>query len=66
MPADDDTWVNMPLLQMYLAQYDEALPFGIGWVWDRTAPWNENITFFSGGAGMFFSQVQSQLESLVP
>jgi len=56
----------MPLLQMYLAQYDEALPFGIGWVWDRTAPWNENITFFSGGAGMFFSQVQSQLESLVP
>ncbi|KAK9836088.1 hypothetical protein WJX81_000476 [Elliptochloris bilobata] len=52
--ADDDTWVNLPLLQTYLAQYDETLPFGRGWMWDRTH--NETLEFFSGGAGMFFSQ----------
>ncbi|KAK9832625.1 hypothetical protein WJX81_004913 [Elliptochloris bilobata] len=51
---DDDSWLNLPLLQMYLAQYDETLPFGIGWMWDRE--FNETINFFSGGSGMFFSQ----------
>lgn len=54
--ADDDSWLNLPLLQTYLAQYDEALPFGIGWMWDRE--FNETINFFSGGSGMFFSQVR--------
>ena len=53
--ADDDSWLNLPLLQTYLAQYDETLPFGIGWMWDRE--FNETINFFSGGSGMFFSQV---------
>ena len=54
--ADDDSWLNLPLLQTYLAQYDETLPFGIGWIWDRE--FNETINFFSGGSGMFFSQVR--------
>ena len=53
--ADDDSWLNLPLLQTYLAQYDETLPFGIGWMWDRE--FNETMNFFSGGSGMFFSQV---------
>ena len=35
--ADDDSWLNLPLLQTYLAQYDETLPFGIGWIWDASS-----------------------------
>jgi regulator of protease activity HflC (stomatin/prohibitin superfamily) len=54
--ADDDSWLNMPLLQTYLGQYDETLPFAIGWMWDRM--FNETMNFFSGGSGMFFSQAR--------
>ncbi len=46
----------MPLLQTYLGQYDETLPFAIGWMWDRM--FNETMNFFSGGSGMFFSQAR--------
>lgn len=61
--ADDDSWLNLPLLQTYLAQYDETLPFGIGWMWDRE--FNETINFFSGGSGMFFSQVGHVFERAI-
>jgi hypothetical protein len=59
--ADDDTWVNMPLMQSLLAHYNETHPFALGLV-RRTAlppavPAGHALTWLGGGAGIFMSQV---------
>lgn len=53
--ADDDTWLNIPLLQTYLSEYDERLPFVIGWLWPLVDP-TPSQNDYCGGAGMFISR----------
>ena len=57
--ADDDTWVNMPLAQSLLAQYNETHPFALGLVRRTAYPPKEPdaLAWIGGGSGIFMSQV---------
>lgn len=52
--ADDDTWMNVPVLLNYLYVFNENLPMAIGFVWDRV--WNRDWATISGGSGFALSR----------
>lgn len=57
--VDDDTFVNLPLLLLYLRHIPSDLPFLIGHLWD-SPPWDaklKGLAYPSGGAGMLLSKV---------
>ena len=60
--ADDDTWVNMPLVQTLLGHYNETLPFALGLVLHTAPPPQGNdgfvLSWLGGGSGIFMSQVR--------
>lgn len=58
MMVDDDTFVNVPLLLHFLAQFPASLPMSFGIIID-SGPWDpflKGVAFPQGGAGMLFSK----------
>eukprot|EP00775_Hariotina_reticulata_P013196 gene13196-13327_t len=57
---DDDTFVNIPLLELYLRRFSPAFAVSIGHVWDWPPGTSPSImpglVYLSGGAGMLFSR----------